>query len=122
MDKLLLKTLKEETRVISGRILSMINPSKSLLNEIVNLFLSPLISAWTDTANASNARDVPPFQANAIHHFIRTLAYLSFYKQTPASFFGNESAFPPVSQLNCSFFSRVLQGFSKSGEDDMRSV
>ena len=69
-DKLLLKTLKEETRVISGRILSMIDPSKNLLNEIVNLFLSPLISAWTDTANVSNAIDVPPLQAKAIHHFI----------------------------------------------------
>ena len=41
-DKLLLKTLKEEMRVISGRILSMIDPTKNLLNEIVNLFLSPL--------------------------------------------------------------------------------
>ena len=60
VDKLLLKTLQEETRVISGKILSMINPSKNLLNEIVNLFLSPLISTWTDTAKASNAIDIPP--------------------------------------------------------------
>ena len=122
VDKLLLKTLKEETRVISGRILSMIDPSKNLLNKIVNLFLSPLISAWTDTANASNTKDVPPLKANAIHHFIRTLAYLSFYKQTPSYFFGNENAFPPVSRLNGSLFSRVIQGFSKPGEDEVRSV
>ena len=100
----------------------MINPTKNLLNEIVNLFLSPLISAWTDTANASNAIDIPPLKANAIHHFIRTLAYLSFYKQTPLYFFSNESAFPPVSQLNSLLFSRVIEGFSKPGEDDARSV
>ena len=121
-DKLLLKTLQEETRVISGRILSMIDPSKNVLNEIVNLFLSPLISAWTDTANASNPTDAPPLQVNAIHHFIRTLACLLFYKKTPSSFFGNESAFPPASQLNGPFFSRVTKGFSKPGEDDVRSV
>ena len=79
-DKLLLKTLKEETRVISGRILSMIDPSKNLLNEIVNLFLSPLISVWTDTANASNTINLPHLQVN-----------LLFYKKTPSCFFGNES-------------------------------
>jgi hypothetical protein len=86
------------------------------------LFLSPLISAWTDTANASNTKDVPPLKAGAIHHFICTLAYLSFYKQTPSYFFGNENAFPPVSRMNGSLFSRVIQGFSKPGEDDVRSV
>ena len=100
----------------------MIDPSKNLLNEILNLFLSPLISAWTDTANASNAADISPLHANAIHHFIRTLAYLSFYKKTSSSFFDNESAFPPVSQLNRSLFSRVINGFSRPGQDDMRSV
>ena len=61
--------------------------------------------------------DVPPLQDNAIYHFIRSLAYLSFYKQTPSCFFGNESAFPPVSQLNSTLFSRVIQGFSKPGKE-----
>ena len=79
-DKLLLKTLQEETKVTSGRILSMIDPFKNLLNEIVNLFLSPLISVWTDTANASNTINLPHLQVN-----------LLFYKKTPSCFFGNES-------------------------------
>ena len=100
----------------------MIDPTKNLMNKIANLFLSLLISVWTDIANTSNAIDIPPLEANAIHHFIRTLAYLSFCKQTPSYFFSNESTFPPVSQLNSFLFSRVIQWFSKPGEDDVRSV
>jgi len=55
-------------------------------------------------------------------HFIKTLAYLSFYGKTPTVFFGNERAFPPASRLSLTLFRRVLKGLSKPSCDQLISM
>lgn len=121
VDKFLLNTFKEEINVISNRVLSKIDTSRKIMKQVVGLFLDPIISGWVDAANAGNTQDDAPLTDEDMHHFIKTLAYLSFYGKTPTVFFGNEHAFPPASDLSHSLFTRVLRGFAKRSSDEFRS-
>ena len=122
VDNFLFNNFKEEIDVVTGRIFSKINTSSDIMNQIVNLFVDPLISRWLDAANASNHQDDVPLTDEDMRHFIKTLAYLSFYGKTPTVFFGNERAFPPASRLSLSSFRRVLKGLSKPSCDQLISM
>ena len=121
-DKFLFNNFKEEIDVVTGRVFSKINTSSDIMNQIVNLFVDPLISGWLDAANASNLQDDVPLTDEDMRHFIKTLAYLSFYGETPTVFFGNAPAFPPASRLSLSSFRRVLRGLSKPSCDQLISI
>ena len=122
VDKFLFDNFKEEIDVVTGRVFSKINTSSDIMNQIVNLFVDPLISGWLDAANASNLQDDVPLTDEDMRHFIKTLAYLSFYGKTPTVFFGNARAFPPASRLSLSSFRRVLKGLSKPSCDQLISI
>lgn len=87
VDKFLFDNFKEEIDVVTGRVFSKINTSSDIMNQIVNLFVDPLISGWLNAANASNLQDDVPLTDEDMRHFIKTLAYLSFYGKTPTVFF-----------------------------------
>ena len=75
VDNFLFNNFKEEIDVVTGRIFSKINASSDIMNQIVNLFVDPLISGWLDAANASNHLDDVPLTDEDMRHFIKTLAY-----------------------------------------------
>jgi len=118
-DKSLFNIFKERIDVVTGRMFSKINTSSDIMIQIVNLFVDPLLSGWLDAANASNHQDDVPLTDEEVCHFIKTLAYLSFYAKTPTVLIDNKRAFPPASRLSLSLFRRVLKGLSKPSCDQL---
>jgi hypothetical protein len=111
VEKMLTKILKEEIRHIERVIMQLtINGS---LNEIVNLFLSPLIPVIVGAVNASASDNREKINNEDAAHFIRCIIALHIYRVTPSKFFQKESLFPLAKELNQNRFQKVLYQLNK---------
>ena len=95
IDLKLLRVLKEEMEVIFGRISSKIDMQKDIMNEVVRIFVDPVLNSWTAAANAGRNENTPLLCQQDVCEFIRTLAFLSTYKETPSTeFFASVNHYP----------------------------
>ena len=117
IDLKLLRVLKEEMEVIFGRISSKIDMQKDIMNEVVRIFVDPVLNSWTAAANAGRNENTPLLSPQDVCEFIRTLAFLSTYKETPTEFFASVDRYP--ASVTCSeiAFKRVLNGFSNGKQE-----
>ena len=114
VEKLLMQTLSEEESHIESLISQLTETSS--LSEVVNLFISPLVSVLRDAVNTRVKTKKERVRDADVAEFIRGLAIMSFYRVTHTTLFSNPTAFPPANSLNESAFLKVLAGLNVVNE------
>ncbi len=106
VDELLNTVFKEEVRHVEKTTRKLTDSCS--LNEIMNLFLSPLVTVIVRAANASAISSSEKINNDDAANFIRCLIALSIYRVTPSKFFQKHRLFPVSKELNKNQWQKVF--------------
>jgi hypothetical protein len=110
IDEKLLEIFTEEIRHINNVVKQQTKSSTMSLNNIISLFVSPLIPVIISAVNAAAATNEETIGINEAINFIRCLIALSYYRVTQSVLFEKSHVFPLASTLNEDDFKKVMNG------------
>ena len=80
------------------------------INEILSLFIGPLMHVIVSMVNSSSQS---LSEIDAVH-LVQCIIALSFYWVTPSNFFTNHTVFPLSSQLDFTTFQKVVLAYNRN--------
>ena len=110
IDSKLLSIFIEEIRHINNVVTQQTKCASKSLNNIISLFVSPLIPVIISAVNVTAASNLETIGIDEAINFIRCLIALSYYRVTQTVLFGKKHVFPLASTLNEDQFKKVMNG------------
>ena len=98
VDEFLKEVFEEEIRHINNTVMHLTNNGD--LNEIINIFIEPLIKVIVRASNASAVSGSERVNIQDAVHFIRCLIAMHIYRVTPSTFFQKTDLYPLANKLN----------------------
>lgn len=116
-DHLLLRVAKEEMAEVARRVKGALGTTAPTRSAVANIFLKDLVPVLVSAMNASipSGDDATErFGEGDVVEFIRCLAIMSFYRETPSNFFNTAlaDAYPAASTRSQATFRRCLKALS----------